>query len=169
MESNEIELLKFREKNIFGGHDEHDDHDEHADEHGDEHDDHDEDADEHGDEHDEHGDGHGDHAFEWAGVFELEAGTYKWSFAKVDGDYADPAMKMVILQSDDIEASEEKAEELLESKESESKSHNEILAVNEKAFMLNFDDNKDITMFTVEIKESGQRSGNTEESSERRA
>ena len=142
MESNEIELLKFREKNIFGGHDEHDDHDEHADEHG--------------DEHDEHGDGHGDHAFEWAGVFELEAGTYKWSFAKVDGDYADPAMKMVILQSDDIEASEEKAEELLESKESESKSHNEILAVNEKAFMLNFDDNKDITMFTVEIKESGK-------------
>ena len=40
MKSDEIELLKFREKNIFGGHDEHDDHDEHADEHGDEHDDH---------------------------------------------------------------------------------------------------------------------------------
>ena len=149
MESNEIELLKFREKNIFGGHDDHD-------EHGDEHDDHDEHADEHGDEHDEHGDGHGDHAFEWAGVFELKAGTYKWSFAKVDGDYADPAMKMVILQSDDIEASEEKAEELLESNQSDSKSHNEILAVNEKAFMLNFDDNKEITMFTVEIKESGK-------------
>lgn len=37
MESDEIELLKFREKNIFGDHDEHD---EHADEHGDEHDDH---------------------------------------------------------------------------------------------------------------------------------
>ena len=146
MESNEIELLKFREKNIFGGHDDH----------GDEHDDHDEHADEHGDEHDEHGDGHGDHAFEWAGVFELKAGTYKWSFAKVDGDYADPAMKMVILQSDDIEASEEKAEELLESKESESKSYNEILAVSEKAFMLNFDENKEITMFTVEIKESGK-------------
>ena len=28
MESEEIELLKFREKNIFGGHDEHDEHDE---------------------------------------------------------------------------------------------------------------------------------------------
>ena len=76
--------------------------------------------------------------------------------SKVDGDYADPAMKMVILQSDDIEASEEKAEELLESNQSDSKSHNEILAVNEKAFMLNFDDNKEITMFTVEIKESGK-------------
>ena len=62
MESDEIELLKFREKNIFGGHDDHDDHgdehDEHADEHGDEHDEHDEHADEHGDEHDDHHDGH---------------------------------------------------------------------------------------------------------------
>ena len=47
MDSNEIDLLKFREKNVF---DEHDDHDEH-DEHGDEHDD-------HGDEHDDHHDGH---------------------------------------------------------------------------------------------------------------
>ena len=41
MDSDEIELLKFREKNIFDGHDEH----------GDEHD-------EHGDEHDDHHDGH---------------------------------------------------------------------------------------------------------------
>ena len=63
MESDEIELLKFREKNIFGGHDDHDDHgdehDEHADEHGDGHDEHDEHGDEH-DEHDEHADEHGD-------------------------------------------------------------------------------------------------------------
>ncbi len=72
MESDEIELLKFREKNIFGDHDEHDDHDEHADdhdeheeheEHGDEHDDHDEHADDHDEheEHEEHGDEHDDH------------------------------------------------------------------------------------------------------------
>jgi len=51
MESDEIELLKFREKNIFGGHDEHD-------EHGDEHDDHGDEHDDHGDEHDDHHDGH---------------------------------------------------------------------------------------------------------------
>ncbi len=52
MESDEIELLKFREKNIFGDHDEHDDHDEHEEheEHGDEHDD-----------HDEHGHAHGEY------------------------------------------------------------------------------------------------------------
>ena len=57
MDSDEIELLKFREKNIFDGHDEHgDEHDEHGDEHADEHGD--EHADEHGDEHDDHHDGH---------------------------------------------------------------------------------------------------------------
>ena len=58
MDSNEIDLLKFREKNVFDDHDEHGD--EH-DEHGDEHDEHGDDHDEHGDEHDEHGDEHDDH------------------------------------------------------------------------------------------------------------
>ena len=70
MESEDIEMLKFREKNVFDDHDEHgdehDDHDEHGDEHddhdehGDEHDEHDE-HEEHGDEHDEHGDEHDEH------------------------------------------------------------------------------------------------------------
>ena len=71
MESEDIEMLKFREKNVFDDHDDHgddhDDHDEHSDEHdeheeneehGDEHDEHEE----HGDEHDEHEDEHDDHA-----------------------------------------------------------------------------------------------------------
>ena len=53
MDSDQIELLKFREKNIFEDHhDEHDEHEEHADEH-DEHE-------EHADGHDEH-EGHDDH------------------------------------------------------------------------------------------------------------
>ena len=59
MESEDIEMLKFREKNVFDDHDDHgDEHDDH-DEHGDEHDEHD-DHEEHGDEHDEHAhhDGH---------------------------------------------------------------------------------------------------------------
>ena len=63
MDSDEIELLKFREKNIFGSHDEHE---EHADEHEghDDHDEHEEHADEHGDEHeghDDHGHAHGEY------------------------------------------------------------------------------------------------------------
>ncbi len=94
--------------------DDHDDHDDHSAAKHDDHDDHS------SAKHDDHDD-HGDEAFEWAGVFELSRGTYKWSFAKVDGDYADPVMKMVILKTGDIEASEELAEELLESKNSEVK------------------------------------------------
>ena len=58
MESEDIEMLKFREKNVFDDHDDHgDEHDDH-DDHGDEHDEHEE----HGDEHDEHGDEHDEHA-----------------------------------------------------------------------------------------------------------
>ena len=56
MESEDIEMLKFREKNVFDDHDDHgDEHDDH-DDHGHDHDEHDE----HGDEHDEHAhhDGH---------------------------------------------------------------------------------------------------------------
>ena len=64
MESEDIEMLKFREKNVFDDHDdhgdEHDDHDEHGDEH-DEHDEHEEHGDEH-DEHEEHSDEHDEHA-----------------------------------------------------------------------------------------------------------
>ena len=61
MESEDIEMLKFREKNVFDDHDDHgDEHDDH-DEHGDEHDEHEE-HEEHGDEHDEHEDEHDEHA-----------------------------------------------------------------------------------------------------------
>ena len=59
MDSDQIELLKFREKNVFEDH--HDEHEEHADGHDEHegHDDHDE-HEEHADGHDEH-EGHDDH------------------------------------------------------------------------------------------------------------
>ena len=126
--------------------DDHDDHDDHDDNSAAKHDDHG----------DEHGDEHGEGDFEWAGVFDLSAGTYKWSFAKVNGDYADPAMKMVILNSGDIEASEELAKELLGSKNSEVKRNNDKLIAQDKAYLLTFNEKKDITTFTVEIKKSGK-------------
>jgi len=122
----------------------------------DDHDDHDEHSSEKHDDHDDHGKGHGEEAFEWAGVFELSPGTYTWSFAKVDGDYADPAMKMVILKSGDIEASEELAEELLESKNSEFKRNNDQLVAQEKAYILTFNERKESTTFNVEIKKAGK-------------
>jgi len=139
--------------------DHHDDHDDHSAAKDDDHDDHDDHSaakhDDH-DDHDDHGDAHGEGAFEWAGVFDLSAGVYKWSFAKVDGDYADPAMKMVILKSGDIEASEELAKELLGSKNSEVKRNNDKLIAQEKAYLLTFNERKDSTTFNVEIKKAGK-------------
>ncbi len=130
-----------------GGHDDHDDHSAAK-------------VDDHGghDDHDDHA-GHDDHAegsFEWAGKFQLSKGSYKWSFAKVGGEYADPAMKMVILESNDIESSEELAKELLGSKDSINKKNNGILLASNKAYVLNFDQGKDSTVFNVEIQEDGQ-------------
>ena len=133
-----------------------DHHDDHSAAKDDDHDDHSAAKHDDHDDHDDHGDSHGEGAFEWAGVFDLSAGTYKWSFAKVDGDYADPAMKMVILKSGDIEASEELAKELLGSKNSETKRNNDKLVAQEKAYFLSFNEKKDITTFTVEIKKAGK-------------
>ena len=110
------------------------------------------------DDHSDHG-GHGDHAegaFEWAGKFQLSKGSYKWSFEKVDGEYADPAMKMVILKSNDIEGSEDLAKELLGSKDSISRKNDGTLIASNKAFVLNFDQRKESTVFNVDIKEDGQ-------------
>ncbi|WP_288258701.1 metal ABC transporter substrate-binding protein, partial [uncultured Prochlorococcus sp.] len=108
--------------------------------------------------HSDHG-GHDDHAegsFEWAGKFQLSKGSYKWSFEKVDGEYADPAMKMVILKSNDIEGSEDLAKELLRSKDSISRKNDGTLIASNKAFVLNFDQRKESTVFNVDIKEDGQ-------------
>ena len=110
------------------------------------------------DDHSDHG-GHDDHAegaFEWAGKFQLSKGSYKWSFEKVDGEYADPAMKMVILKSNDIEGSEDLAKELLGSKDSISRKNNDTLIASNKAFVLNFDQRKESTVFNVDIKEDGE-------------
>ena len=144
MDLSSLEIHKFREKNIYGGHDDHDDHDKHGhkeDKHAkhDDHDKHGHKEDKHAkhDDHDKHG--HGEGAFEWAGLFELKAGTYNWSFSKVDGGYADPAMKMVIIETKDINVSEELAEKLLEAKTSDNKSNGSVL-----------------TSFEVEIKKDGK-------------
>ena len=133
IDAHDLKKIKFREGGMFDDHG-HDDHDGHSD-------------------HDAHG--HGEHAFEWAGLFELKAGSYKWSFAKVDGNYADPAMKMVILKSADIDASEELAEKLLESSASENREHDDVLSAAEVAYSLNFDDSKNVTGFHVKIESDG--------------
>ena len=141
MDSHGLIKLNFREGGAFDAHDH--GHDDHGD---DKHDDHG---------HDKHAE-HGDHAFEWAGVFDLSAGTYEWSFAKVGGEYADPAMKMVILQAGDIEESEELAENLLDAKNLEAKENNDSLVAKEKAYSLNLDETREVTKFAVKISKDGK-------------
>ena len=132
IDSHDLKKIKFREGGMFDdhGHDDHDDHSDH--------------------------DGHGEHAFEWAGLFDLKAGSYRWSFAKVDGNYADPAMKMVILKSADIEASEEMAEKLLESSSFEIRTHDDSISAAKIAYSLNFDNSKNVTDFNVKIETDGK-------------
>ena len=47
--------------------------------------------------HDHHG--HGAGAFEWAGVFPVSDASHTWSMQKVDGEYADPSMRIVIFST----------------------------------------------------------------------
>ncbi|CAE7504943.1 nipblb [Symbiodinium pilosum] len=51
------------------------------------------------DEDHDHAHDHGEHGsgFEWAGIFETPEANYLWTAQKVNGDYADPAMKLVAL------------------------------------------------------------------------
>ena len=149
-----LKKLDMREGGAFDEHG----HDEHGqDEHHD--DDHKEDG-EHSEEgHDEHaGEGH---AFEWAGVFKLPAGDYTWTFAKVDGDYADPMMKMVFLPTssdgeEGIEEQEEVAERLISSQSSVRRNHDGRLTPNEEnAYQLVFDANRNVTELRITIKNEG--------------
>ncbi len=99
---------------------------------------------------------HGELPFEWAGAFKLKPGVYRWSFAKVDGAYADPAMKMLFMASageNPIEATEKKASALFE-KDAGALSHGGRLnsgVVN----ALQFDAARDISVFEIKIDKSG--------------
>jgi len=118
--------------------------------------------------HHHHHDGNTEHEeevnespYEWAGVFDLKKGIYNWSFSKVDGNYADPAMKMLIVKAD------EKANNLLETYEKTAKSiftedkttlakNNASLETNNSFYKLSFDEKQDISTFKIDIKEDGK-------------
>lgn len=109
----------------------------------------------HGDEgHDESG-----LPYEWAGAFALKKGEYRWSFAKVGGEYADPKMKFLMIKSDTqsedvIETFEEEAKSLFKTAQSTAKHHDAIDA-NKKTYELTFNETQDQTIFILSIKEDG--------------
>ena len=58
-------------------------------------------------------------AFEWAGVFPVSDSSHTWSMQKVDGDYADPSMRLVLIPTDSpteeaMHSAEEAAGEMIE-------------------------------------------------------
>ena len=94
--------------------------------------------------------------FEWAGVFTLEPGTYRWSFAKVNGKYADPAMNMLFLASSDkktIESVKQKAIELSHTSPRPIRSGNRLSQG--ENYRLQFDTRQEKTIFDIRIDTAG--------------
>ena len=50
--------------------------------------------------HAHHHHGHGSGPFEWAGIFSINDDTHTWTMEKVDGSYADPSMRVVLIPTD---------------------------------------------------------------------
>ncbi|MCH2176723.1 MAG: metal ABC transporter substrate-binding protein [Lentisphaeria bacterium] len=97
-----------------------------------------------------------DNAFEWAGAFKLVEGEYSWSFAKKDGDYADPAMQMLVLEATTdgaIQETKDKANKLYAGSftDKEAKSVISIGSLDK----LKFDQNSDVTTFKIKIEKPG--------------
>lgn len=116
--------------------------------------------------HHHHEEGHkeehheGELPYEWAGVFELQKGTYTWSFSKVEGKYADPRMKMLIIKAnkkydDLIEAYEEEAKNTFANNKTKTAKNNSSLETNNSFYTLSFDKSKNKTIFKVQIKQAG--------------
>lgn len=95
-------------------------------------------------------------SFEWAGAFELDPGVYRWSFAKVEGNYAEPTMKMAVVASqpqEAIEKAEEKASKLFNSDGHPLKNGGRLLP--EKLYLLQFEPARETTVFEVKIDRPG--------------
>ena len=113
--------------------------------------------------HHHHEEGHDEEGlpYEWAGVFELQKGTYSWSFSKVEGNYADPAMKMLIIKAnkkdaDLIEAYEEQAKDTFAKSKAKTATNNSSLENINSFYTLSFDETKNKTVFKIQIKEAGK-------------
>lgn len=99
--------------------------------------------------------------YEWAGLFFLKKGEYTWSFAKVDNEYADPAMKFLAIKNktdnkNPIEYYEKDAIKLYDSKKIKNLKNGDNINTNNSIYSLNFDNKKDVTSFKISIKEDGE-------------
>ena len=65
-------------------------------------------------------------------------------------------MKMVVLKADDIEAVEKSAERMLESDRAQKKNDGDNLDVSNEAYSLVFDQTKEVTVYEIDIRQSGK-------------
>ncbi|MCH9813639.1 MAG: zinc ABC transporter substrate-binding protein [Epsilonproteobacteria bacterium] len=109
-----------------------------------------------------HDHGHQENAlpYEWAGQFYLKEGEYRWSFSKIDGTYADPAMKFLMIEaskdSDElIEVYEDSAKAAFASDTTTKAKDGETIYHDKGIYQLHFDESKEMTVFRLTIKKSG--------------
>lgn len=96
--------------------------------------------------------------FEWVGAFNLKKGEYRWSFAKIDGKYADSKMKFLMLKSNIqndnvIAAYKDEAQGIFQTTQSMTAKHNDTIDVHKKTYELTFDETQNQTIFKLNIKE----------------
>lgn len=105
--------------------------------------------------------------FEWSGAFELKKGEYTWSFDKVDGKYADPKMRFLMIKADeDNHGHKHKDDDIIEKYENEAKKifegetitakYGDSINKDKTTYELHFDQSKNQTVFKVSIKEDGK-------------
>lgn len=111
--------------------------------------------------HDEHAHGHHhtDAPYEWAGAFTLQPGMYTWTFAKREGHYADPAMKMLIRKvshnaAEAIDHASKSATRQME-REGVSVHNGGELSPAKRPFVLTFDQDLAMTTYRVNIDQPG--------------
>ena len=98
--------------------------------------------------------------YKWAGLFKLSKGEYTWSFDKVKGEYAQPKMKFLMIKA------QMKSKNLIEPYKKEAKKifktgitsvkNNDYINANKKIYEMNFDQNKNQTLFKISVKEDGE-------------
>jgi len=98
--------------------------------------------------------------YEWLGVYELGAGDYQLLFSKVDGKYADPNMLIALLPSpytgeDALDEAKHDAEKLFHDATPTTVHHGGIVTPRAKVYLLEFDQSRDSTAFTVRIATPG--------------
>ena len=102
-----------------------------------------------------------DLAFEWVGRFFLKEGEYRWNFSKVDGAYADPVMKFLMIKalksSDDLIASYKDSAQKAFLSDTSTKANNGASIYHDKGiYQLHFDESKEESLFKISIKKSGE-------------